>query len=491
MFIAPYPGLLLTQAGQKVGHEIPTGPEVVPDPYYAQVTALAAFDGEQNATSYTEYGPFSKALSFGGTAKIDTSQPYRGTEGCLLVDGSAGCYVTSSEQFDQFGSIPTARAYTIEVDIWTDRKATAVKEIIVGKSDDGASNREWIIYKATNGWLRFAYTASHTAAYNVDEYILTNTEYNDDEWLSIAISNDGTWTRFYVNGQYIRRISPQGISYAGWAPLRFGADGLGNSRFMGRIKNFRITKGRARYTTETSYTVEPGPFGGRNATTDPYWENVVALISGNGVDEAVDAVDESEWNHNVQFIGNTKLDAGPTKFGYTTSIRLDGSGDGVFFADAHEWFFGDQPFTVEMWLNFASVDTQWALVSKWSATPEFWCGQPAGASTGVACRFLDTGGANRDTSNYAFSAPTNVWEHWVLERSPTKKMRVYRNGTMVSSGTNTQPIRKIGNPLYFGHIQVAGYTLHGNMQEIRVTKGIARYDTDAGFTPPTAAFPRG
>jgi hypothetical protein len=467
---------------------------VAPDPYYAQVSFLAGFDGAQDAVNYTEYGPLGKVLDFDGTAKIDTTTPYRGTDGCLLLDGSASCYATHWEQFDQAGSLQTSRNFTIEVDVWLDRKATAVREVIVGKSRDAsaASDREWVIYKGTDGRLMFAYAAAHNAAYNIDEQILASGAYSNDQWLSIAISNDGTWTRIYVDGTYIRRFAPQGISNVGWAGLRFGADYSGGGLFMGRIKNFRLTKGLARYTTETSYTLETGPFGGRNVTTDPWWENVVALISCDGVDGAVDTTDESEWNHNVQFLGNTHVNNGSgTTLGYGASIRLDGAGDGVFFADQHEWYFGDAPFTVEMWLKFASADTQWAIVSKWGGTPEFWAGQPAGVSTGVACRFLDTGGANRDTSNYAFTAVAGSWQHWVLERNAAKKMRIYKDGAMVSSGTNTQPIRKVGNPLYFGYIPTAGYGLHGNLQEIRVTKGVARYDNDAGFSVPVAAFPRG
>jgi hypothetical protein len=33
--------------------------------------------------------------------------------------------------------------------------------------------------------------------------------------------------------------------------------------------------------------------------------------------------------------------------------------------------------------------------------------------------------------------------------------------------------------------------MKGWVDEVRITKGIARYQTDAGFTPPTRAFPRG
>ena len=32
--------------------------------------------------------------------------------------------------------------------------------------------------------------------------------------------------------------------------------------------------------------------------------------------------------------------------------------------------------------------------------------------------------------------------------------------------------------------------LTGWIDELRITKGVARYDSDSGFTVPTAAFPR-
>ena len=47
------------------------------------------------------------------------------------------------------------------------------------------------------------------------------------------------------------------------------------------------------------------------------------------------------------------------------------------------------------------------------------------------------------------------------------------------------------NDFYFANLGRTGGSsrfLNGFLDEIRITKGIARYDSDSGFTPPTEAF---
>ncbi|KKW92976.1 hypothetical protein YP76_08850 [Sphingobium chungbukense] len=65
---------------------------------------------------------------------------------------------------------------------------------------------------------------------------------------------------------------------------------------------------------------------------------------------------------------------------------------------------------------------------------------------------------------------------------------------MIDSGTSTYAIDNvatsitIGSDLRNGAVEGAGF--NGYFDEVRITAGVARYADDAGFSPPTEAFPR-
>jgi hypothetical protein len=70
-------------------------------------------------------------------------------------------------------------------------------------------------------------------------------------------------------------------------------------------------------------------------------------------------------------------------------------------------------------------------------------------------------------------------------------MRLYKDGVMLASAT--PPNSAIFNSpqvLGIGATSAGGGALDGWIDELRITKGVARYASDSGYTVPTAAFPR-
>ena len=83
-----------------------------------------------------------------------------------------------------------------------------------------------------------------------------------------------------------------------------------------------------------------------------------------------------------------------------------------------------------------------------------------------------------------------VFYHVAMTRDSSNKLRLFVDGTMLGSDTSfTQNFPE--NDFYFANFGRTGGSsrfLNGFLDEIRITKGIARYDSDSGFTAPTKAF---
>ena len=106
-------------------------------------------------------------------------------------------------------------------------------------------------------------------------------------------------------------------------------------------------------------------------------------------------------------------------------------------------------------------------------------------TTGKAVAYIN--GANSITSSSSFSA--NTWHHIALVRN-SNLFTLYVNGNSV--GTFTEGKNMTDNALTIGsavdhRANTSDFKMNGYIDEIRITKGIARYT--ANFTPPTAQFP--
>ncbi|KEC73135.1 hypothetical protein RLPCCGM1_c1251 [Rhizobium leguminosarum bv. phaseoli CCGM1] len=224
--------------------------------------------------------------------------------------------------------------------------------------------------------------------------------------------------------------------------------------------------------------------------TDPHFSSVKLLCGFNGTDGATSSIDESSVGRTLSFIGNAQLDTAQFKFG-TASLLLDGGGDYVTCTDSADWDFGAGQFTIELFVRFdTGFSTNEAFLGQWgSSNPELsWF---FFLNSGVLTfRFRDTGGTLRDTT-VAWTPTGSTWYHLAVDRDASNKVRVYRDGTMVASNTFSQTIQNGTGTFGIGRVPTfTNFDLNGWLDEIRVTKGVARYASDSGYTVPTAAFPR-
>lgn len=236
--------------------------------------------------------------------------------------------------------------------------------------------------------------------------------------------------------------------------------------------------------------------GGGGGGGDPYFANVSLLCAFDGSDGATTATDDSTHAKTLTFVGNAQIDTAQSKFG-GASLLLDGTGDRVTTpaAVADEFDFGAGQFTIECFVRFAVLDANSrALIARSGgiANTAGWV-FTATAAGEVTFAYSSDGGTsfNNTLTSSGAALTTGVWYHLAVDRSASNVVRLYKDGVMVGSSTLSATINNEGTTLAIGASNDSGATdTSGWFDEVRITKGVARYASDGGFTVPTAAYPR-
>ena len=218
------------------------------------------------------------------------------------------------------------------------------------------------------------------------------------------------------------------------------------------------------------------------AGIDPY---TVLLIHGNGVDGSADFPDTTTLNHAITAVGNAQVDTAQKKFG-TGSVLLDGTGDWLSLADSDDWNFGSGDFTIDLWIKRNATGATYLFGQSnatYSATSRAW--EINLTATGVIQGRVWVAGANQEAPSPGSITNDGLFHHLALIRYGNN-LYLYLDG--VSGGAKDitgLTVQNSTNPLYIGSL--AGLTpVNGWLDEIRVSKGIARWTAD--FTPPTEEY---
>jgi hypothetical protein len=179
--------------------------------------------------------------------------------------------------------------------------------------------------------------------------------------------------------------------------------------------------------------------------------------------------------------GNAQIDTDQSKFGGSSGL-FDGNGDYITSPSSDDFGFGAGDFTVEGWFRPTSWNTNGFLADfRLNAGNSFmvWCSQSGqlnrlGYSTESGTAFVY--GATQFT--------LSAWNHWAVARSGTT-VRGFLSGTLVFTTTDS---RTFASPqgVYIGSSTSASQGAIGHIDDVRITKGVARYT--ASFTPPDAPF---
>ena len=232
----------------------------------------------------------------------------------------------------------------------------------------------------------------------------------------------------------------------------------------------------------------PGHRGlaGFSGEGDPYFPNVILLIHGNdGVVGTSSIVDRAPAPVPLNVVGNPRYDGSRGVFG-GSSLYFDGTGDNLNSDDATAWDFGTGDFTIEFAFYNNEPDNNRGIIDMRSGT--------SGTGPCIDNQTSGSGGLRFRINNNIFYTDTRTWTgswHWVAMTRTGGQVRCYIDGGLAYTYANSTSLT--GNRMTIGsYIDQRGtgnfYHWKGWLNEIRVTRGVARY-AGASYALPTAPFP--
>jgi hypothetical protein len=220
--------------------------------------------------------------------------------------------------------------------------------------------------------------------------------------------------------------------------------------------------------------------GSEKTPVDPQFTSVSLLLHGNGANGSTTITDNSPSPKTVTAVGNAQISTAQSKFG-GASIAFDGTGDYLTLPSESAFQFGTGNFTVEMWMYRAPVSNVGYLIDARNSSQ---------TTNWAIYKDSGTNGITWFNGSVTLVDPTpiaaNTWTHIAFARQGTS-LRYYINGVAYNIYTDTTNYSVSPTISYIGSRFNGADQLNANIDDLRITKGVARYT--ANFTPPTAPFP--
>jgi hypothetical protein len=221
------------------------------------------------------------------------------------------------------------------------------------------------------------------------------------------------------------------------------------------------------------------------AAGDPYFANVVLLCHFDGTNGSTTFTDSSSYGLTLSPLGAGRaLTTAAQKFG-TASLQSANDSGSVSALDFALWTFGAGQFTVEAFVRpTAALSGVRGIVTQWAASANF--GWFLGFNGNTLNFFYSTTGTDNPVVSAAYTPTLNSWVHIAADRDANNVLRIYADGVVVASATVAATFFDSNQSLRISNDNTATRGFVGQIDELRITKGVARYG--GAFTPPTAPF---
>lgn len=215
----------------------------------------------------------------------------------------------------------------------------------------------------------------------------------------------------------------------------------------------------------------------------------VALLHMNGTDASTTFTDESGKTWTAS--GNAQIDTAQSKFGGASAL-FDGAGDFISTPDSDDWLFdagsNSNAWTIDFWVRFnGDPSSNVGLISQTSSSTQFWA-VILDSGTSLRFRLYNSGDVVNIVNSWNPAADT--WYHIAIVKNGTTGYLMFVDGTQIgTTQTDTSTLLNITATLCIGKYTDASnntWYLNGWMDEVRISKGIARWT--ANFSKPVNEY---
>lgn len=390
----------------------------------------------------TNFAPFAPSAAYSAAAN----------GGSAYFDGS-GDNITIARNS---AFIPTTGDFTVEA--WIYPNSVSSTQIIAGLIDAGVAG-DWRMAIVSGQLVFWAGT---------DIFYGTIVP---GAWNHVMCCRSGSTLYIGINGTASSQSNSSSLNNGTSYPLSIGGDYDANGAlFSGFISDFRVVNGSAVYAS-TSYAVPTAPI---TAVT-----NTAVLTRFQNA-----AIFDNSAKNDLETVGNAQISTSVKKFG-TGSISLNGTTDYLRTYSRDLLSFGTGDFTIEAWVYPTSVASIYGTLIEARSAP---------LAQSYACGLRNSGGVYKvemyTGTQYLGSTTVslNTWTHVAITRA-NGTLRIFVNGVLDTAWAGaTEPVNANGAAQLIGVLtDGAGTYFPGYLDDLRITKGVARYT--ANFTPPAAAFP--
>jgi hypothetical protein len=458
---------LRATCGVNLDGTFPTTPEPPPPPSATTggVELLLHFDGTNNSTQFIDSSVRRRIPSSNVDTVISTAQSKA---------GGSSAYFNGTTAYLEYSIVPFySDDFTIE--FWFRRAGYgygAVHTIIEAGDLQGGGYAGLNFYVNDYGAFSWNDGASGSPINDVGNVPL-------NQWVHIALVRSSGTNTLYLDGVNV------GTSTQTFNPynnvMRIGS--APNYGFYTHcyIDDFRITKGRARYTADFNTNLPLAPFA------NPLEPAPSLLLHFDAAGSSI--TDYSSYHHTMTAYNGAVAATAQSKFG-GASAKFDKTLGSYIAAPSNTSAFalGTEDFTVDAWIYPLSYGTDEfgtffdtrtgggaSGIVLWTNTSDgkFVCYAKGGASLAVTA---------------SSAVPLNQWTHVAAVRD-NDTLKIFVNGVQQSDTADLTGYDISGPNCLMGTASdsVGGVRkFDGYVDELRLVKGVAIYKSD--FLPPTSAY---
>lgn len=412
-----------------------------------------------------------KTVTLAGSAAVSTTEKKFDTASFSVANAGTstanGVVITDHQDLD-FGT----EDFTIEM--WAYRTANTYYGTLFYGTYGGEFS---LIVAPTTGLVVLNYRSSGGAQAN----IATGVVFPLTTWQHVVVQRRGTNFEFYLDGVLGNTTAITGGASStvnSTGDFYFGRTNASSAlTWAGYIDEVRITKGVARIANPNLPTAAFPD----SAPDDPYWANVVLMLHFDG-----DLVDEK--GHAFSADGTTFTSSG--KFADAVDIggtAVTGGGANVVYSNAGttDFYLDSGDFTIEGWVKNNATNNnrprQLCRLARESDDSDYL--QISINETGDVWAFsYPTALSTTTGSSSAIPCSVGTYQHVALTRQGSV-YRLFVDGIQAITATNAYLRPSAAITVYVGNSRRSFIdALCGEIDDLRITKGIARYPTS--FTPP-------